>query len=71
MFNQRVNNLLEAADDAGVGGRQRELVEYAIRLLSRDYISLMDSAGNDPKVSTDSLKEVIDEEGKFRELKTY
>ncbi len=62
---QRVVNLLDAADFAGAGGRQRELIEYAIRLLNREFMSLSDDAGIPTFESAAGLVEIIFEEKKF------
>ena len=59
---QRVVTLLDRADEAAAGGKQRELLEYAIRLLSREFIALSDDAGIEPRESVEGLVEIMLEE---------
>ena len=51
--------LLERADDAGAGGKQRELVLLAIEKLAIEYRTSMETAGNDTYVVTSILRESV------------
>ncbi len=62
---QRVVDLLEKADDAGAGGKQRELLEYAVRLVSREYIQSMTEGGNSSFDAAKVLTEMIEQEAAY------
>ena len=59
---KRVNNILSAADLVGCGAKQRHFVQYAIRLLARDYIASMVEAGNECRDAGEILTELVVEE---------
>ncbi len=62
---ERVINLLNKAEDAGAGGKQREILEYAIRLLARDFTASMVEAGNGAFVARDAITEIADSEAAY------
>ncbi len=62
---ERITNVLEAADDAGAGGKQRDLLEYAIRLAVREYIQLCSAAGNDGFDTAKAIGEIAEEEAAY------
>ena len=63
---QRVINVLDRADEAAAGGKQRELLEYAIRLLTREYLDGMYEAGNCYLDSGREIQDLAKQEAAYR-----
>ena len=62
---KKVANTLDAAELVGVGGKQRDLVEYAIRLLTREYIQSSVEAGNSPFDAGKVITELVEQETSY------
>lgn len=55
--------ILEMAEDAGAGGRQRDGIEHLIKVLSRQYIESMVEAGNESFHVVEVLRDAVNEQG--------
>ncbi len=66
---KRITNVLEAADEAGAGGKQRDLLEYAVRLAVREYIQLSVEAGNEVFDAAKAVSELLEEESNYNGLR--
>jgi len=52
---------IERAEQAGAGGKQRELIAQAIKLAARELMQSMVEAGNKPFDATDIVTDIMED----------